>query len=754
MAASTRFARVLESLQQSGETRDVFVAVREFRHVTADLTQRAAERNDSDAAAQVKDWEEETTLWDLINALYEFRFRLAIGDLQPYPEFPYLALRIKQENYMLSHPELKELEIVIHWLQTTIGAIDDSNADADTSVLKGEKWQATAAEVGNKLNFNFIDHLDVDAPIRSNKLIHPADEQRDSDVFRQVYRLVLAGKYREASEVANDTGNFALALILVGAINEYQDPEIDQVEGVEDVPKLALGVKDKLTWKRTTYQLSQLPGLNRYERMIYSALVGGDISDNIDEAQGSWEETLLLYCQQLLAYRLEQFWIEATGATVEPCTPPPQFANIYQIIQTLTHMLSQLQQACGDTHRVLYAAVIQGRELDLFADTASQPARVPMAYIRIVTHMAIVYQLLFADDDADAASIHQITTNLIDVYTTRLHWEGLNDLVVIYFSFITDETQRRELLLRFLSQVAPSDRQPLLRKWQDILADMSLHPGEQEMAQTENVIHHMAQSALAETKAYYQPEGQILLDDQAYDDEDNRLISAVDSYYVNGMYYHFINASLHVIRRFLTVGKLAAFAAFAESTDKNLNRILKEYDRQTIGDSDNDVLDQAQREEFEQYIQLAEGLRLIQEFDDFAAKRAWNSTQANGNGDPVEHSIEKVTLTLTHIIQTWFRPGIVTGASDEYVEMFKSFRFTLVPYLIRRLLEIYVVAREKDWSYMARAFDLIDSVADDSNDYLECFTQCHGLPDFMAEVSQVATIALERGVTGLFPARA
>lgn len=751
MAALTRFARVLESLQQSGDTSgDVFVAVRQFREATAELTRKASQTQPS----QVHNWEEETTLWDLINVLYEFRFRLETGDLQPYPEFPYTALRLKQENYMLAHPELKELEIVIHWLQRTIAStFNDDETDADSSVLKGEKWQATAAEVGNLLNFNFIDHLDVDAPIRTNKLIHPADEERDSSVFRLIYRLVLAGNYEEASVVANDTGNFALALILVGALNEYHDPEIDGDVAVE-VPKLALGVKDKLTWKRTTYELSRLPGLNRYERMIYSALVGGDITENIDEAQGSWEQTLLLYCLQLLAYRLEQFWIEATGANVEPCTPPPQFSNISQIIQTLTDMLNELNQASQDGHRVLFASVIQGYELNLFADTANHTDRLALLYLRIVTHMAIVYQQLFGtENDDDAAYIHQTTTNLIDAYTARLHRDQLDNCVVIYYSFVTDETQRRELLLRFLSQVPANERQPLLRKWQDILADMSLHPGEQEMAQTENVIHHMAQSALDETKAYYQPEEQFQLDDLAYDDEDARLISAVDSYYVNGMYYHFINASLHVIRRFLSVGKIAAFAHFAESTDKNLNKILKEYDRQTIGEEGEDVLDHAQRDEFEQYIHLADGLRFIRQFDDFAAKKAWNSGHDAGNGDAVEHSIEKVTLTLTRLIQTWFRKGSVTGASKEANQLFKSFRHTFVPYLIIRLLVIFVTAREKDWRYMARAFDLIDSVADDSNDYLECFKQGGLLPNFMAQVSEVATIALERGVNGLFPAR-
>lgn len=711
---------------------DPFVTIREFRRLCLEQVTRVASSDDS----SVHDWELETKLWDLVELLYEFRYRIDLNQLDTLPEYPFSSLCIKQENWLLRNPQFKQLQLVILWIQRNTSGFDDEVVDA------GQKWGATRRESASGFDMgNYVDSVDADAQITSDKLIHPSDESTDTAVIRKIYHLVLANEFSEAINVANDTGNYALALILVGAVQEYKDPEIDGGNPENDPPR-ALGVKHKLTWKRTTYQLSQLGHLNRYERMIYTYLTGGDISSNIEDAAGIWEPSLLLYCQQILAYHLEKFWMDISNTKGEPLTALPQFADITEIITSLPKMSLQLRVQCQEPARIIDSLVITNQEHALFQDVASTDAPLPVSLVRVVTHLAIIHQLVFKDvaqEDFDSARhSDQITADLIKKYTSILRNKSKAELVPVYFSFVIEETERREAWSRFLSNMTePTQRQRQL----EILRKVGNHsPIDFADDQMSNVYHCTVELALNETHHHYQRQGQVELEAASYDENDERLINAVDWYYLNKMYRDFLAAGIVVMQRFLAVGKLGAVVEFARG--KNFTKILKDYDRLTIADEGN-ALDEGARQEFIQYANLINGIQLIDEFHHFVEKGSeWN--------EKVDPSLEKISATVGTLIETWFSPKSISAPDSETATRYASYRQLYVPYFIFELLKIYVAARARDWQYMEKAFELINSVADECHDYLGCFVESDRLTEFVATVGEVATIGLEKGVKGIF----
>lgn len=771
MNVEEEFARVLQDFQLE---QDPFVALRRLKRLSAERAQNAValivEGGDENARrkSQLEHWELETKLWDLVDILYEFRYGSEAGELQTTPEYPFSSLRVKQRNYLLRHPEVMEIQLIIAWLQRNWSRHE--NCGFDNSSGNGLKWGDTRLELAQRFSFdNYIKDLDVDAPLRSRRSVHPSDESTDSAVFRRIYHLVLANRMSEAVRVADDTGNFGLGLILLGAVQDYFDPllesrenntsndklEANVVEFEATMPAGSLcslkgsGLKHKLLWKRTTYELLQQSNLNRFERMIYAFLVGGDLTDNLEEADLNWEQYLYLHLQQMLCYRLEKFWISQTDDEDDvPCTLPPTFDSLMELLQTLPRVNAELGDQLKQAPRIIMTSVMIQRELELFTNAAHDD-ELPISSVRVLTHLAILRLALFANNPSS-------TGLLINSYVRRLKAQGMPELVPIYLLFVAEERDRREAYSTFLSNVTDENqRQMQMQISKQIETNWGTgNPLEKEEElmeisgrgeQFRNVLRRTVERVLEETAFHYDDvrrSGLLELQDD-YDEVDYKVFRNVDWYSVNHMYADFIIAATIVIRRFLLCGKLAALKAFAG--DKDFCKILKQFDRQHIT-SDEDPLSSGVREEFLQYAEFIDGLRLVDQFKQFRTQG-----HEQGSAEAIDRSIEKASKNLGSLISGWFVPGSVPSPVTEDLQVFAYFRSIYVPYLIFELLSIYVDARDKSWNYMEEAFSLITSVADCAqNDYLNCFLSCGRLSEFLGIIGEISALGLERGTRGVF----
>ncbi|KAK6455010.1 nucleoporin NUP84 [Scheffersomyces xylosifermentans] len=765
----TQFANVLHSFQLSKQS-DPFEIISEFKTICAKRALLAGERlEDDDTNPSLKEefsnWNLEVKLWDLVDRLY--RFRLS-QDNELLREYKFSSIGIKQENFLRRNPQIRELSIIILWIQLhteTFVSVDDKFQS---------KWANTRSAVSNTdfkilakntADSDLVDKLDVDAPLRSNKSIHPADESADSKVFYRIYRLLLQDKIQEAIDQANHTGNYALALILVGATQEYFDPIIDKQDvsfdnSIAEQTKPS-GLKHKLLWKKTVYKLSQQSRLNHYERLIYNYLCGGDISENLKESSQDWDETLLLYLNQLYAYNIEKFIVsqlESESETLPISIPKPQLESVSEILNTLSNSGGELTKQSEDPLRIIIGGVILGDVPsllhNLIGSSGQEPEALKRPYLaRIITHLAI-FQLI--TEGTDNLNTEDITT-IITSYTSKLAEYKMSELIPIYLSFVPNERDSREAYALFLSSLTDSsDRTKQIEISRRIAhpvveMDDMIDIDESSEDKLTNVLRRTVERVMKETESHYQPQDIIAVQDEPnqVDSIDFKLYRSVEWFYENKMYEDAIVASLAIIRRFLLCGKLATLKKFAEG--KNFKALVVEYDtqiqtRNLVGHHESGAVSEDDKEELLEYASLLEGLKLIDDWKGFVSDNGSGSGKWSSAG--VDNSIEKTSKTLTKLIFNWFKR--TAHNLDDFI-IFEEFRSIYVPYLIIELLKIYQNARLKDWKYMRSAFKLINDVAnEEENDFLACFLKCGRLDEFLVKAGEVSILAGERGIKGIF----
>ncbi|RLV92261.1 Nucleoporin NUP84 [Spathaspora sp. JA1] len=751
-----QFASALQEFQlNKGENFTPFEFLTEFKTIAAKQALqlgRELNENESDKLLlhDFECWDLETKLWNLVEGLYSLRLSQQEEEEQDLlPEYDFSTLAVKQENYLRRNPKIRELMILINWIQTNTKTF---TFDENTHQIK---WNNTRLAI-NSTHFNalarndggnsdLVVDLDVDAPLRTNKLIDPQDEQIDSLNFSIIYKLLLAGRIQEAIDYANSTGNFALALILVGASQEYIDPVLDGISDSNNNVKSG-GIKHKLSWKRTVYKLSQQANLNQYERLIYNYLSGGDITENLKLALDSWEESLLLYATQLLLYKLETFISslnpqEALSIDV----PKPQVDSIDEILNNLSNTNTEISQQSLDQIRIISGAVMIDQVPSLLHKLISQDTTfIDQHLLRILTHLSIFLYITTPSVNP------QDLTTIITLYVAKLTECKAPELIPIYLSFMPDEKDARETYSLYLASL--TDREQRMKQLemskkiiQPVIADDEMMIiDDSQGAKLINVLRRTVERVMNETAEHYIPHAPIIVEDDinsVVDEVDFKLYRAVEWFFDNKMYGDAISATIIIIRRFLICGKLTALKQFAMG--KDFNQLLSDYDLQNLRETEEDDIEISEdtKEELKSYVQLLQGLNFIDEWKEFTRQDiSWSSPM-------VTNCLEKVTGTLHKLMLNWFKSLIKTS---ENTLVYQNIRAIYIPYLIMELLQVYTLARAKDWKYIKFAFELINDVANEEYDYLQCFTSCGRLNEFLTQAGHLAVTASERGTSGIF----
>lgn len=765
VSAELQFAHVLENFQLSGGLVDTFEVVQSFTSIAAQralaIGQKLGENEmaEPELLQEFESWDLEAKLWHLVHVLYSFR----LSDPTELPEYAFSSLPVKRESYLRAHPKIKELLLIVEWLQYNAAGVATSFNAQESS-----KWTHTRIALENKglsllapnsASVNIVDCLDSDAPLRSQKNISPADSDIDSVNFSTIYKLVLRGDIQSAIDFANETGNYTLAIILVGVKQDYLDPVID-VDAMEDDNEEPSGVQHKYMWLQTVFQLSREPNLNKYERLIYSYLSGGDMTANVKEADGSWEDCLLVYVNQLFTHHMRAFVKSILPGEITSVTfPTPQHSSVDGILNSLLKS-KELSFESKNPFRVIMGSIMID-QLSLFLNNTfkSKSAITEDQHIlRVLTHLAVVLGMLNLHEGG------KTPTKIITRYISKLSESGLEELVPAYLAFIPDEKDARECYSIFLSTITDPEKRAkqleIVKKF-EITATGEETPNSTSTEEVgfdyenkmNNVLKRTVERVMTETEPFYTPSGDIRVEDEYVDPTDVRLYRSVEWLYENKMYEDAVSATRTLVRRFLLTGKLKSLKEF--SRNKNFKSLLKDYDydlhTKTIGSASPPAsINEDDKEELMQYELLVECLRLLDEWKQFTGERSAIS-EGFWKSKDVEKSIEKTILKVQHLVFKWFKDLIASATNKEQVEIYKEYRSIYVPYFIIELLLVLQQSRLHDWKYMRQAFQLVNDVANDKeNDFMNCFISCGRFNEFVSLAGEVALVASERGMKGIF----
>lgn len=769
-----QFARVLENFQLSNGQVDPFDVIRNFTSIAASralaVGQKIAEYGESQSDNQeFVAWDLEAKLWHLIEVLYSFR----LSQHQSIDPPEYASLDLKREAYLSRNDKVRELVLILEWLQFNA---KDVNSDVGT---QASKWTHTKIGVESRnlsalaplaQMVDYVEHLDVDAPLRSQKHISPLDKKVDDDNFAVIYKLLLKGDIQRAIDFANETENFTLALILVGSTQDYIDPILDGVESdgmdEDDHDDHPSGIKHKYLWYQTVCKLARESNLTKHEKLIYSYLSGDDQTENIKTAGADWEECLLLYLNQLLHEKMREFlkstWPqgnnEEESSLVQFITPP--HSTIDGILNSLLKSPATQAESASPLRIILGSVMIN--QVNLFLHNTFKSNKADLLedpnILRVLAHLAAFSVMLNLHEDS------KTPTRILTSYISMLSKQGDNDIVPVYLAFIPDEKDVRECYSIFLSTITdPQSRARQLELFKKLGVTSPQEIGTPNSSTTEefggyenkinNVLKRTVERVMAETEPAYDPKGVIKVEDRVVDQTDVTLYQSVEWLFENKMYEDAINATKTIIRRFLLTGRLKSILEF--SRNKNFKTLLRDYDLQlhtrSIGElNPTTLVTEDDKEELLQYELLVEGLRILQEWKSFTlgtdtdSKEFWNSKD-------IARSIEKTIQKLRDFIFKWFTDAITTCEDKERLEIYKEYRSIYVPYFIIELLQVLQQSRHNDWKYVHEGFLLVNAVANDKEyDFLNCFLSCGRLDEFVTLAGDMAFVATERGIKGIF----
>lgn len=770
-APETHFAAVLKNHRLNGGS--VFELVRDFasisaaRGVSIQKTLEEGGPTDASAAQELENYALETKLWDLFYMLQQFRLT---QDEEPVHCHAYSSMSIKQRKYLQDHPNLRELVLITCWVQQNS---DDIAAPENT--LYPEKWANSRVALQNKnlaslTNTNaleYVDHLDVDAPLRSSKRIKAEDEDVDSENFFYIYHLILKGRFQEAVEYASQTGNFALALILVGAHQDYIDPLVDGDDYMaEDGQELDLsqpsGLKHKYMWLQSVYKLSQEKRVNSYESLIYSFLAGTDQLENIKAAGSNWDTCLLLYVNQLLTYHARTFLkdqLAQPGADQDQIEsiifPTPQHSSTRSILNTMEKSRS-LSEESKNPFRVIMASIIID-QLHLFFQNTARSSQFTIFedhhVLRVLAHLAVVVTMLDLHLGSKAA------TKIITRYVSRLSENGFDDLVPIYLSYIPDERDLRECYSAFLSTITESEKrhkQIEAFKRLGINSPVSVSnlltddTEDERQLRFSNVLKRTVERVMLETEPFYHSKPNLFFEELEVEPMDVKLYKSVEWFYETKMYEDAISSTLTVFRRFLATGRLKAVMEF--SKEKNLKALVKDYDmdlhqRSLVDGTAATTITDSDKEELMQYDHLLDCLRLLNEWQSFVE----NSTESSWKSKDVDKSIEKTVSTVKTFINSCFVDLIKTSKNEVLVQQYRNLRTIYVAHFIFEIIRVLMDSKRQDWRYMRQALLLANEVADDKqNDFLECFVNSGQLGCFLSKISGASIELSKFGMKGIY----
>lgn len=686
----------LYKLTEDKATYDELDIVRTFRAISAEKARSAIEVDVDESEFQ--NWNLEVKLWDLCDSLLKFRYADKVADMAPIHKFN--SDVVYQEKFFQSNPQLCELWLMIQWIQMNF-------PDVERPQLSGSKWFHTQME-------NSLESFDSDAPLRSQVVINASDLKQEDVFYEYVFKLILSGKYKEASQECESTQNWTMKMILAG-VNNYFDPVIDKTMYGEDVIEESThGIKKKALWRSTVHRLSKSEQLNKFERAIYG-YISGDLSPL--EVSTSWDMDLLIYLNHIITNEVERHLIEEGKIPKDDLIVlfPKNQLSVQDVINAVfaarveegEHPLCTLMAAIitKNIPSIVSSSVTLVRSIMLGEEGTNEI--VSESYLlRVVTHLVIFLSIMDPEAiDSDDRS------KIISTYIWSLKPKQEFELIPLYVSFLP-EVQARDTYSLFLLDLYQHDQ----RIKQLELSRLFGLP-------LENILKRTVERCFMLTEQHYSNSQGVAL--RATDETDLKLMSCVEYFVESRMFIDAIHASTALYRRFLLNGRTQAAHDFCSRV--SITQLLKQYD---VGIAKS-LVSGFEREEVIQYDSLMKALDAI---------HSWNNSPKPTSSYAYVNALNILASLLKDTIVSLFAELSTSGYEKELIH---ELRVLYIPHLIMSLHQIYLSGGVHHHGYVHDALELTNLVASESTKFYTLFQSCDKLNEYLGMVAHCAAVATE-----------
>ncbi|KAG5361340.1 Nucleoporin nup107 [Yarrowia sp. C11] len=719
----------------------------QFMDISRDLAaQTAQETEEAMDSENFSNWELEARFWQLTATLSEARERFVEsnngdkmdveGDDDTIDVYPFSSDSSVLQQYKQTHPLVMETFLVNRWLQDNLTPSENEQIE-----IWGSKWMHTKSDiaskkrlgggqVGNTSTSTLVSEMDADAPLRQKKPIASEDAGYDSKFFHAIFDLIRRRQIKEASQLAEKTGNLSLKMA-IGGLAAMEDTDVDPLDDAK-----AVGTTRTALWRRMCLSVAASP-VGEYEKAVYGFL-GGDVGTVLGVSK-SWETQLLAYTNNMCSDQFEQALNEAHRVSSKtksliPLVCPGHVASMRDALELLSESSDiDVKRQALNPIRTFVGAVINNT-IETIASTSSEALRVaastgqpnPVSESAIILRVLVHLLLALRNGYGGQKKLDISHYNIISAYVERLAGEGHMDLVPLYLSFLDPEDIVNQYSY-FLANISdPEERQE------------QIHLANQNGVDIKACVKAAVARVFDESMAQYVvPEIHAVKFDPHVDDTDVRLYRAVEWFEDVKMWSETIDASVKLLRRFLLCGKVGA--AREAGTRLDVPMLMQQYQADTLG-SDGHALDELTARELDQLYDLILFLDAIYSWEELMSH-----PRSLDNNTQIAHKVADIAKQSDKIIQGWlvdllhqYTENQDIGPQD-YTHL-HHLRQIYIPYVILQLLSVYVRSRHVDANYVTDAIELSVLVADDQQQIYRDFEDSGRLEEFLQSIFQASAL--------------
>lgn len=738
------FAAALEAnMDHPLELIDRFMAI--SRDLAAYTAQQTEEAMDSE---NFSNWELEARFWQLTATLSEAREQFAESshdkmDVEGSNDDTYYVFSSDAsvlQQYKQTHPQVMETFLVNRWLQENLVPSDDN----DKIEIWGSKWMHTKSDIASKKRLaggsagnttsTLVSEMDADAPLRQKKPIAAEDAGYDAKLFRAVFNLITRRQTKEASELAEKTGNLSLKMA-IGGLAAMDDDTLD--DPLDDAK--AVGTTRTALWRRMCLSVAASP-VGEYEKAVYGFL-GGDVGSVLTVSH-SWETQLLAYTNNMCCDQFEQALNDAhrvsskTKALV-PLVCSGHVASMRDALELLAESANMdVKRQAMNPIRTFVGAIINNTIASI-ASNSSDALRVaastgqpnPVSESSIILRVLVHLLLALRHGYGGQKQLDIGHFNIVSAYVERLAGEGHMNLVPLYLSFLNsaDVVDQYSYYLANMSDPAERDEQIQLAHQYGVDIQACVK------AAVERVFDESMSSYEIPAIVAVKFDGQV-------DDTDVRLYRAVEWFGDVRMWAETVDASVKLLRRFLLCGKVGA--AREAGMRLNVPMLMQQYQADTLGAEKTKI--SAQDELVAQELEQLHGLIVFLD-----SVHAWeelmNSPRTKETSTGIIHKLEDLGQQADRLIHDWLvdlRHEYTRNGDwdpEEYTHL-AHLRQIYIPYVVLQLLSVYVRSRHIKPDYVNQAIDLSVLVADDQQQIYLDFIDSGRLQEFLQAIFEASAL--------------
>ncbi|CAG8463308.1 288_t:CDS:10 [Funneliformis caledonium] len=258
-------------------------------------------------------WEAERNTWKLLKLLSQYRFtpiKSLDGTRNPFQTDGQLLCEL-----LAIDKDFAEAWIVRKWLWKiapdfiTVETNPEYRSFTKNSILLDLK----------KRDSEEYKYLDPDGTHRTQKPLHPYDQEHEKELVRSIFEYLRRGQFDDAIDISDKNGHYWRSAILSGIILydekvdglhiskigcKFQAVNTDRVTSNENGNVTTIGNVNRQIWRGTCYHCANQEKLDVYDRAIYGVLSGN--YESIIPICRTWEDYVWAYYNSLIECQQEE----------------------------------------------------------------------------------------------------------------------------------------------------------------------------------------------------------------------------------------------------------------------------------------------------------------------------------------------------------------------------------------------------------------------------------------------------------------